>query len=101
MVRSFSPHSVALKRGPKFRATPLAPWGPDRGNPQRSHATVAKPAPVLPSHNNVSKLPKLIMSLLTLSLPLAAAGWSLLYLLAGGGIVGAIIIFIIAKVFRR
>lgn len=41
------------------------------------------------------------MSLLTLSLPLAAAGWSLLYLLLGGGLVGAIVIFIIAKIFRR
>ncbi len=41
------------------------------------------------------------MSLLTIALPIAAAGWSLLYLLMGGGLVGAIVIFIIAKVFRR
>ena len=34
-------------------------------------------------------------------LPVAAVGWSLLYLIFGGGIVGAIVIFIIAKMFRR
>jgi hypothetical protein len=33
--------------------------------------------------------------------PFAAIGYSLLYLLFGGGIVGAIVIFIIAKLFRR
>jgi hypothetical protein len=40
------------------------------------------------------------MSLLPL-LPLAAAGWSLLYLLFGGGLVGAIVIFVVLKIFRR
>jgi len=30
-------------------------------------------------------------------LPLAAAGWSLLYLLLGGGLGGAILIFIVLK----
>lgn len=34
-------------------------------------------------------------------LPLAAIGWSLLYLLFGGGLVGAIVIFIVAKIFRK
>ena len=34
-------------------------------------------------------------------LPLAAIGYSLVYLLAGGGLFGAIVIFIIAKVFRK
>ena len=38
---------------------------------------------------------------LIIALPAAAIGWSLLYLLFGGGILGAIVIFIIAKVFRR
>lgn len=33
--------------------------------------------------------------------PVAAIGWSLLYLLFGGGLVGAILIFIIAKIFRK
>jgi len=34
-------------------------------------------------------------------LPVAAAGYSLLYLLFGGGIVGAIVIFFIAKAFGK
>ena len=41
------------------------------------------------------------MSLIIATAPIAAIGWSFLYLLFGGGIVGAIVIFIIAKVFRR
>jgi hypothetical protein len=32
---------------------------------------------------------------------LAAAGWSLLYLLLGGGLVGALVIFVVAKMFGR
>jgi hypothetical protein len=31
----------------------------------------------------------------------AAAGWSLLYLLAGGGLGGAILIFIVLKMFGK
>ena len=34
-------------------------------------------------------------------LPLAAAGYSLVYLLAGGGLFGAIVIFIIMKMIGR
>jgi hypothetical protein len=34
-------------------------------------------------------------------LPLAAAGYSLVYLLAGGGVGGAIVIFIIAKLLGK
>jgi hypothetical protein len=34
-------------------------------------------------------------------LPLAAAGWSLLYLLLGGGLGGAILIFIVLKMFGQ
>jgi hypothetical protein len=41
------------------------------------------------------------MNLIALAMPVAAIGYSLLYLLFGGGLVGAIVIFIIAKVFRR
>jgi hypothetical protein len=41
------------------------------------------------------------MELLAQPVILAAIGYSLVYLLAGGGIVGAIIIFIIAKVLRH
>jgi hypothetical protein len=32
---------------------------------------------------------------------LAAAGYSLVYMLAGGGLVGAIVIFFIAKMFGK
>jgi len=40
--------------------------------------------------------------MLTLTLiPLAAAGWSLLYLLFGGGLGGAILIFIVLKMLGR
>jgi hypothetical protein len=34
-------------------------------------------------------------------LPLAAAGWSLLYLLFGGGLGGAILIFIVLKMLGK
>jgi hypothetical protein len=36
-----------------------------------------------------------------LVLPLAAAGYSLVYLLAGGGLFGAIVIFFIAKMIGK
>lgn len=35
------------------------------------------------------------------ALPVAAAGYSFLYLLFGGGLLGAIVIFIIAKIFGK
>jgi hypothetical protein len=39
---------------------------------------------------------------LILSLPpVAAIGYSLLYMLFGGGFLGAIVIFVIAKIFGR
>lgn len=38
---------------------------------------------------------------LTSSLPVLAAGWSLLYLLFGGGIGGAILIFVLLKLVGR
>ena len=34
-------------------------------------------------------------------LPLAAAGYSLVYLLGGGGLIGAIVIFIAAKALGK
>lgn len=34
-------------------------------------------------------------------LPVAAIGWSLLYLVLGGGFVGAIVIFVVAKLFGK
>jgi hypothetical protein len=41
------------------------------------------------------------MEQMALSLPVAAIGYSLVYLLAGGGLVGAIVIFIAAKALGR
>jgi hypothetical protein len=38
---------------------------------------------------------------LLISQPIAAAGYSLLYMIFGGGLFGALIIFIIAKIFRK
>ena len=38
-----------------------------------------------------------MLILSTIALPLAAIGYSLVYLLGGGGFIGAIVIFIIAK----
>jgi hypothetical protein len=36
-----------------------------------------------------------------IALPIAAVGYSLVYLLAGGGLGGAILIFIVAKMLGR
>ena len=38
---------------------------------------------------------------LLLLLPVAAIGYSLIYLLFGGGIVGAVVIYFIAKMFGK
>jgi hypothetical protein len=35
------------------------------------------------------------------ALPVLAAGWSLLYLLLGGGLGGAVLLFIVLKAFGR
>ena len=37
----------------------------------------------------------------TMATPLAAIGYSLIYMLGGGGLFGAIVIFIIAKMMGR
>ena len=39
--------------------------------------------------------------MVTTLIPLAAAGWSLLYLLFGGGLGGAIVIFVVLKMLGR
>lgn len=41
------------------------------------------------------------MNLLLVAAPLAAAGYSLIYLLFGGGLGGAILIFIVAKMLGK
>lgn len=38
---------------------------------------------------------------LILLLPLAAAGYSLLYMIFGGGLIGAVVIFIFAKMLGK
>ena len=38
---------------------------------------------------------------LSSSLPVLAAGWSLLYLLFGGGIGGAVLLFVVLKAMGR
>lgn len=40
-------------------------------------------------------------TLLPALLPVAAIGYSLIYLLFGGGLFGAVVIFVIAKLFRK
>ncbi|WP_438481257.1 hypothetical protein [Oleiharenicola lentus] len=42
-----------------------------------------------------------MISTLALVLPVAAAGWSLLYLLFGGGLFGAVVIFVVAKMLGK
>ena len=39
--------------------------------------------------------------MITLALPIAAAGYSLIYLLFGGGLGGAVLIFIVAKLLGK
>jgi hypothetical protein len=39
--------------------------------------------------------------LILIAAPLAAIGYSLIYMLFGGGIIGAVVIFIIAKMLGR
>lgn len=36
-----------------------------------------------------------------IALPVAAAGYSLLYMIFGGGLVGAVVIFIVAKMLGK
>jgi hypothetical protein len=36
-----------------------------------------------------------------LTLPMAAIEYSLIYMLGGGGLIGAILIFVVAKMLRR
>lgn len=41
------------------------------------------------------------MEILAQAMPFAAIGYSLVYLLAGGGLFGAVVIFIIAKMLGK
>lgn len=42
-----------------------------------------------------------MLSLATMLLPVAAVGYSILYLVLGGGLGGAVLIFIAAKAFGK
>ena len=42
-----------------------------------------------------------MITFLSLLPPVAAIGYSLNYLLLGGGFFGAVVIFIVAKIFRK
>jgi hypothetical protein len=53
---------------------------------------------VTPGHHPIKEL---VMSTMLVPMLFAAAGYSLLYLLMGGGLGGAILIFIVAKMLGR
>ena len=42
-----------------------------------------------------------MLALTLVAIPLAAIGYSLVYLLAGGGLFGAVVIFFVAKMLGR
>lgn len=42
-----------------------------------------------------------MIAIISVGLPIAAAGYSLIYLLFGGGLVGAVLIFIFAKILGK
>ncbi|MEO7110089.1 MAG: hypothetical protein ABI183_06600 [Polyangiaceae bacterium] len=43
----------------------------------------------------------MILAAFATSLPVLAAGWSLLYMLCGGGFGGAVLIFVVLKMFGK
>ena len=51
--------------------------------------------------NKIQKTLKKPMIALSITPLFAAAGYSLIYLLGGGGLVGAILIFVVAKMFGK
>ena len=42
-----------------------------------------------------------MIALIPVALPLAAAGYSILYMIFGGGLLGALVIFVIAKLLGK
>jgi hypothetical protein len=63
-----------------------------RSGQEEENITAASTAGGVPTTPN-----PIPMSALIPILPVAAAGWSLLYLLFGGGLFGAVVIFVVAK----
>jgi hypothetical protein len=43
----------------------------------------------------------MILATLASTMPVLAAGWSLLYMLGGGGFGGAVLIFVVLKMFGK
>ena len=53
-----------------------------------------------PNHSLLERKTKLMSAIIAVPL-LAAAGYSLVYLLLGGGVVGALVIFVVAKMLGK
>jgi hypothetical protein len=51
--------------------------------------------------NSRTKKGHAMHSIIPAVLPLAAVGYSLVYMLAGGGVLGAVVIFVVAKFFGK
>ena len=85
---------MRLHRAPSSRRGLLARGKRKRGE-QISRASFLKRKGAI--NNN----PQDLTHMLATSLPLAAAGWSLLYLLLGGGLFGAVVIFVVAKMIGK
>jgi hypothetical protein len=68
-----------------------------------THAARCRERFYLKSHIATPKYKERIMAVVALATPvlMAAAGYSLIYLLLGGGLGGAILIFIVAKMLGR
>jgi hypothetical protein len=76
-------------------------------SPQTANRLIAcegtNPHPATPCGGRIPE-PRLTMNSISLLLdspPLAAIGYSILYMIFGGGLFGATIIFVVAKIFRK
>ena len=69
-----------------------------------SWAAVSEAGPAISGRAETDHVPKEESSMLFLAQPpivFAAIGYSILYLLCGGGLMGAIVIFIVAKALNK
>ena len=64
---------------------------------ERNRGRPSVPAPNLKNHPTIPTMSALLLAVP----PVAAAGYSLLYLLFGGGLFGAIVIFVVAKMLGK
>ena len=67
----------------------------------RSNAYRGNPQSLAAFFQNQSGIPEAELKAMIASIMLAAAGWSLLYLLLGGGLGGALLIFVVLKMFGK